>query len=113
MTTGGYERHLRRVRRTYAEVVAERMSDSIARHFPADTRVTRPQGGQVLWVDDPEQGLMSLPGSPIALLYIRHKEMVGVMTCNAQHDILMHQFTAPPPSHPCPRTPRACPTIAV
>jgi DNA-binding transcriptional MocR family regulator len=52
LATGGYERHLRRLRRTYAELT-ERMSGSIARHFPAGTRVTRPQGGQVLWVELP------------------------------------------------------------
>jgi len=52
LATGGYERHLRRLRRTYAEL-AERMSGSIARNFPSGTRVTRPQGGQVLWVELP------------------------------------------------------------
>ncbi|MCX6924571.1 MAG: PLP-dependent aminotransferase family protein [Verrucomicrobia bacterium] len=50
LATGGYERHLRRLRRTYSQL-AERMSGSIARHFPAGTRVTRPEGGQVLWVE--------------------------------------------------------------
>ena len=29
------------------------MSASIARNFPTGTRVTRPQGGQVLWVEMP------------------------------------------------------------
>ncbi len=52
LATGGYERHLRRLRRTYAQL-AERMSASIARNFPTGTRVTRPQGGQVLWVEMP------------------------------------------------------------
>ena len=52
LATGGYERHLRRLRRAYAQL-AERMSGSIASHFPAGTRVTRPQGGQVLWVEMP------------------------------------------------------------
>ena len=52
LATGGYERHVRRLRRTYAEL-AERISGSIARNFPAGTRVTRPQGGQVLWVELP------------------------------------------------------------
>jgi DNA-binding transcriptional MocR family regulator len=31
----------------------ERLSSSLVRHFPAGTRVTRPQGGQVLWVELP------------------------------------------------------------
>jgi DNA-binding transcriptional MocR family regulator len=52
LATGSYERHLRRLRRTYAQL-AERMGDSIARHFPAGTRVTRPRGGQVLWLELP------------------------------------------------------------
>ncbi len=52
LATGGYERHLRRLRRSYAQQM-ERMSASIARHFPAGTRLTRPQGGQVLWVELP------------------------------------------------------------
>jgi DNA-binding transcriptional MocR family regulator len=53
LATGGYERHLRRLRRTYAQHV-ERMSLAIARHFPSGTRMTRPQGGQVVWVQLPE-----------------------------------------------------------
>jgi DNA-binding transcriptional MocR family regulator len=54
LATGGYERHLRHLRRTYAQSV-EQVSDSVARHFPAGTRVTRPQGGHVLWVELPEK----------------------------------------------------------
>ena len=52
LATGGYERHLRRLRRTYAQLM-ERMSLAIARCFPGGTRVTRPLGGQVLWVELP------------------------------------------------------------
>jgi DNA-binding transcriptional MocR family regulator len=52
LATGGYERHLRRLRRTYAELV-QRVSESVARHFPEGTRVTRPQGGHILWVELP------------------------------------------------------------
>lgn len=47
LRTGGYEHHLRRLRRTYAELT-ERMREAVARHFPPETRVTRPQGGHVL-----------------------------------------------------------------
>jgi DNA-binding transcriptional MocR family regulator len=53
LAIGGYDRHLRHLRRTYA-VLMERMSQSIASHFPMGTRLTRPQGGQVLWVELPE-----------------------------------------------------------
>jgi len=50
---GGYDRNLRRVRREYARAVA-RVGRAVARHFPAGTRQTRPQGGFVLWVELPE-----------------------------------------------------------
>ena len=52
LATGGYERHLRRLRRAYAQLV-EQVSNSVARHSPAGTRITRPQGGHVLWVELP------------------------------------------------------------
>ncbi len=50
---GGYDRHLRLLRRAYAEQVA-RMARAIAETFPAGVRVSRPQGGFVLWVELPE-----------------------------------------------------------
>jgi len=52
LATGGYEHHLRKVRRVYAEQV-RLMTDSIAQHFPEGTKVTRPQGGHVLWLEMP------------------------------------------------------------
>ncbi|MBC7982636.1 MAG: PLP-dependent aminotransferase family protein [Candidatus Obscuribacterales bacterium] len=51
---GGYERYLRRIRRLLAENVLH-MSDAVARYFPAGTKVTRPAGGVVLWVELPQQ----------------------------------------------------------
>jgi DNA-binding transcriptional MocR family regulator len=53
MEAGGYERHLRKVTTIYRRQV-ERMSELLAEHFPADTRITRPQGGFLLWVELPE-----------------------------------------------------------
>jgi DNA-binding transcriptional MocR family regulator len=53
LAEGGYEHHLRKVRRLYAHQVAN-MAESIARHFPEGTRVSRPHGGFVLWVELPE-----------------------------------------------------------
>ncbi len=53
LETGAYDRHLRRVRRTYARQV-QQLSEAVGRHFPAGTRMTRPQGGFVLWVECPE-----------------------------------------------------------
>lgn len=55
---GGYDRHLRRLRRTYAENL-RRMTAAIASHFPAGTRVSRPEGGSLLWVEMP-RGVDSL-----------------------------------------------------
>jgi DNA-binding transcriptional MocR family regulator len=49
---GGYDRHLRGLRRRLATQV-ERMTEAIAEHFPEGTRVTRPTGGMVLWVELP------------------------------------------------------------
>jgi DNA-binding transcriptional MocR family regulator len=53
LATGGYDHHLRSIRRTYARQVAQ-MGDAIGRFFPEETRVSRPQGGFVLWVEMPE-----------------------------------------------------------
>ena len=49
MAGSGYPRHLRRIRRIYADNVAA-MRQAVLRHFPADTRVTRPSGGYLLWI---------------------------------------------------------------
>ena len=49
---GGYDRHLRNLRRTYQQQM-NRMLQAILEYFPAETRVTRPRGGHVLWVEIP------------------------------------------------------------
>ena len=51
---GRYEQHMRRIRREYAHNV-EVMSDAVMRYFPEGTRLTRPAGGFILWVQLPEQ----------------------------------------------------------
>lgn len=51
---GGYDRYLRQARQEYAHAV-DRMSRAIEKYFPDSTRVTRPQGGFVLWVEFPAQ----------------------------------------------------------
>jgi len=48
-----YDHHLRRIRRVYARYVAL-LSQAVTRFFPVGTRVTRPSGGFVLWVQLPE-----------------------------------------------------------
>lgn len=74
LESGRYERHLRGVRGEYARAV-ERMIAAVDSRFPAGTRVTRPQGGFVIWVELPgnldsfelarellEQGVSIAPG---------------------------------------------------
>lgn len=53
LQNGGYAHHLRSIRKVYAKKVA-RLSDDIGRYFPAGTRVTRPKGGFILWLELPE-----------------------------------------------------------
>ncbi len=48
----GYTRHLRRLRQDCAEHV-ELFSAAVERHFPPGTRISRPEGGFVLWVELP------------------------------------------------------------
>lgn len=52
LSSGGYDNHLRRVRRVFAGNI-DRMTRAIARSFPSGTRVTRPAGGFVLWLELP------------------------------------------------------------
>jgi len=54
LENGQYERHLRRVRGDYAQAVA-RMSEAVLRVFPEGTKITRPEGGFVLWLELPER----------------------------------------------------------
>jgi DNA-binding transcriptional MocR family regulator len=49
---GGYDKHLRQLRRKLASQEAQ-MIEWVARHFPASTRVSRPQGGYFLWLELP------------------------------------------------------------
>ena len=53
LESGGYEQHLRRIRREYARNV-DLLSDAVMHYFPEGTRLTRPSGGFVLWVRLPE-----------------------------------------------------------
>jgi DNA-binding transcriptional MocR family regulator len=52
LENGGYEHHLRRLRRNLADQVA-RMREAIGASFPEGTRISNPQGGFVLWVEMP------------------------------------------------------------
>jgi len=50
---GGFDHHLRGLRAALAQQ-RDAMLAAVARHFPAGTRMTRPQGGYFLWVELPE-----------------------------------------------------------
>lgn len=50
----GYDHHLRRIRKTYAQQ-ASLMQHTVNRFFPEGTRTSNPEGGYVLWVELPQQ----------------------------------------------------------
>lgn len=52
LESGGYGRHLRKVRAAYRDQVAW-LRNAVARGFPAGTRVSQPRGGFILWVELP------------------------------------------------------------
>lgn len=54
LSNGGYDRHLRQLRRAYQSQTL-RMTQAICDYFPPETRVTHPKGGHVLWVELPEE----------------------------------------------------------
>lgn len=49
---GGYDHHLRSIRRAYHQQL-HLCSQAILRHFPVGTRLSRPEGGFILWVELP------------------------------------------------------------
>jgi len=52
LESGAYDRHLRKVRAAFATQI-EQMIAAVGEHFPPGTKVTRPAGGFVLWVELP------------------------------------------------------------
>lgn len=53
LRTGGYDHHLRSLRRRLA-VNVQRFADAVAESFPKGTRISQPAGGFVLWVELPD-----------------------------------------------------------
>lgn len=53
LESGSYDHHLRRIRREYKRNI-DLMSEAVMRFFPEGTRLTRPSGGFILWVQLPE-----------------------------------------------------------
>nr|WP_230945623.1 aminotransferase class I/II-fold pyridoxal phosphate-dependent enzyme [Burkholderia pseudomultivorans] len=54
LASGAYDAHLRRLRRVLEENLA-RMTDAIESSFPPATKVSRPAGGFVLWLELPKR----------------------------------------------------------
>jgi len=52
LRNGGYDHHLRSIRRAYFNQL-HLFSQAILKHFPEGTRLSRPQGGFILWVECP------------------------------------------------------------
>lgn len=50
--TGGYDGHLRKLRRGFQHQMAQ-TSAAVAKHFPEGTRISRPAGGFLLWIELP------------------------------------------------------------
>jgi DNA-binding transcriptional MocR family regulator len=74
LASGGYDAHLRRVRQLLQGTLAS-MADGIEASFPPETKMSRPSGGFVLWLELPkpfdsralfdqalEQGICFAPG---------------------------------------------------
>ncbi len=53
LSSGGYDNHLRRIRRVFEDTVGQ-MSRTIERSFPSGTKVSRPAGNFVLWLELPK-----------------------------------------------------------
>ena len=101
LDTGGYDHHLRTLRRRLAAQVA-RMSEAIAEHFPPGTRISRPAGGMVLWVELPpgtsalelharalERGICVAPG-PIFSAKQRFSSFIRVNCGHPWSDLFDH-----------------------
>jgi DNA-binding transcriptional MocR family regulator len=54
LESGGYDRLLRGLRKSYRAQV-ELVTNAVSRYFPSGTRVTRPTGGYVLWIEMPKE----------------------------------------------------------
>ncbi len=53
LASGGYDNHLRRIRRVFEYTIGQ-MSRTVERSFPAGTKVSRPAGSFVLWLELPK-----------------------------------------------------------
>src|SRR6266850_4180246 len=70
LQNGGYDHHLRRIRRFYAEHM-QLMTEAVTRYFPIGTKLTRPTGGMCLWIELP---------SNVDSLVVYHRAMAVKIT---------------------------------
>jgi len=88
---GGYDHYLRRARKSH-EANVRHMSDAVCRYFPEETKLTRPLGGFVLWLELPtsintlalygktvEKGVTFTPG----MLFSAHDQYRNFLRVNA------------------------------
>jgi DNA-binding transcriptional MocR family regulator len=73
LRNGGYDHHLRSIRRAYQNQLVL-FSQAVRRFFPEGTRLSRPQGGFVLWLELPP----------------------GVDTLRLHHDAARHRISTAP-----------------
>lgn len=71
LISGGYEHHLRSIRKIYGKKVAQ-MADAVASCFPPGTRITRPDGGFTLWIELPE------PADSLQLYKLAHQMGISI-----------------------------------
>lgn len=92
---GGYERHLRQAREVYRQR-RDRLIDLVAAHFPEGTRMSRPQGGFVAWIQMPywvnstklyiaarEQGVLIAPGEIFSSNPKKYPHSIRISYANA------------------------------
>ncbi len=80
---GIYERHLRQAREVYRQRY-QHMVDLVSEHFPRDTKISRPQGGIVAWLE--------LPGSIDTTELYHHCRDQGVLIAPGEVFSLNNQF---------------------
>lgn len=93
LKTGFYDRHLRKMRNSLKIQMAQ-MTEAIARYFPEDTKITKPKGGLLLWIELYEsidsfkvfsealkQGVSILPG----LLFSNSNRFKNCIRINCGH----------------------------
>ena len=71
LESGGYDRHLRRVRMLFEQQVCV-FSQAVSKYFPEGTCVSRPSGGYVLWIELPKRV------DSIALYHAALKEGISI-----------------------------------